>query len=257
MRLILMSLYPLLKNIYYYNRRRIRKLSCYPLRLLPTICYRREIDIDRVSNDLSCSVVRRAEGSYNDTFNEFDNARQNFISVDRIPELSMNLLGGKFETEDIRFRTRHDGSSNWEGEAVLLSEYNDSYEILDDNYPPIYFGLSRIHNRTVPYQMDVSGNKEARKFAQAFGKLTENNKSDLIATAVVKHAPTKMNYWHVILDIKTTNTSEGERSVRTAKSTWQKEVCSSVLGQILVVEASPTLALNSTIARQYYHRLFA
>ncbi|MGG7666848.1 hypothetical protein [Dyadobacter sp. BHUBP1] len=169
----------------------------------------------------------------------------------------MNLLGGNFVKDDIKFRTRHDGNDDWEGEPVLLSEYNNLYEVLAEDNPPIYFGLSRIHNRTVPYQMDVSGNKEAKKFAQACGKLMANNRSDLMATTVVKHAPTKMNYWHVILDIKTTNTSEGERSVRAAKSTWQKEVCSSVLGQILVVEASPILRLNSNITKQYYYKLFA
>jgi len=163
----------------------------------------------------------------------------------------MNLLGGSFQTEDIKYRTDQKGSENWNGEPILLSEFQNSFEVLKDDKPAIFFGIGSLHNKSVPYKMDVSTNKEAKKFAQSCGHLFEGPKANFIAKTVVLHSPTKLNYWHVELDIQTENTSEGAKSIK-AKSTWQQEVCTTVLNQILVVNASPELILNSKIPSQYF-----
>ena len=75
----------------------------YPLSILPKSQYIQRINIDKLYRDISLIIVRRSDKPKEEVFNKFGIMREDVITRGDIPGMSMNLLGGKFKYEHIRF----------------------------------------------------------------------------------------------------------------------------------------------------------
>src|SRR5690606_23338345 len=83
----------------------------------------------------------------------------------RVPRLSMNLLGSYFLASHSKFIVRGKGADKWEGETVHLSDFLETLN-QTDTYTPIFYKLTDLHNVSIPMTIDAK-NPAARKLAEA------------------------------------------------------------------------------------------
>ncbi len=208
------------------------KNNSYPTCVIPYFHYKYKIDINHLICEDNCVIVRRSDKSEEESFNDLDILREDIISESDVPNLSMNLYGGKFNNTHLKFRCVRPATDLWNGEKIKISKYRTFYLLLD-TYSPIYFLIKDLHNKEFPYYK--TDDKETKKLLTALNlsTLSENGKVKLNGKSFVEHTPTKLNYWHVELQIKDVQDSE----IKHAKSAWQKSAAEYAYKDIITMSA--------------------
>lgn len=167
--------------------------NSYPKTLLPKKQYKK-IDIDNLVG-LNVFVVRRALKFKNeDIFDELGLLLDGAIIDESLKDVSgmpMNLLGGKFLVEHIRFIPKKGATKDWdEVSDAVWEDIKDNIESIE-NPIPIFFELFSIHKQTYPYYRE---NKSLPK-----GITTDNNlkSTKYQGSTYVFHKPTLANFWHI------------------------------------------------------------
>lgn len=188
----------------------------YPSCVLPYPHYKSCINIDRLADEENCVIVRRSDKFTDDTFNELGLIREGIILDKDLANMSMNLYGGKFTDEHLKYRCVGEATHPWEGEMIRVAKYKQTVNLLT-RYSAIYFILKELHNKKFPYyRTDV---KETRKLLVALKKtgVEEEGKIRVMGIANIVHTPNKLNYWHVELLLK----SFSDELIKNVKSSWQ------------------------------------
>lgn len=210
----------------------------YPSHILPKNKYEHLIDIDKLNRTQIIYVLRRSSKDFLDSFNVVGDTvilREDVIDKSEIPNMSLNLAGGKFKDNDLKYipKINTRATEKWNGsEKIYLSEYLNCYKIAD-KFCPIYFDVSKIHKKEIPYQQGKT--KDLRKLLKEMGEdpIEINDKYQFSAIIEVSHEPINLNYWHVELKIKDFKKHE----ISSTKSAWVKELCEQTLKNILAVNA--------------------
>jgi hypothetical protein len=161
----------ILKNIFLCKILSITGYLKYPVILLPRISYKRIINIDLLIERQQVYIVRRSEKPYSESFYEVGGEyllREDALNHQHIRGLSLNLLGGLFQSVHIKFRTllKSFASESWNGYTpIFLSEHTKSIEVLENSYS-LYFDANNIHNQKIPYNREKTKEfeKEVKKF---------------------------------------------------------------------------------------------
>ena len=243
-----------LKNFFRCSFYRITNKLQYPKRIIPRNFYKAKIDIQGLLNSQALFVTRRLDISFDKAFNKHGNElfmREDDLDKDDIPNMSMNLMGGKFKDKDVLYSPFGEGSKNWiPGTKIYLDNFLDKYKVLA-NYTLIYFMVSEIHNITVPYSRPKD--RDSEKLAKALANATYPPKSladsfEFNGRALVLHAPTNLNYWHTEYVIM-----GNDDRVPKNRSSWREELCKSLINNLLVVNGVNKLDIPITpIAPQWY-----
>jgi len=122
----------ILRNTLRINFLKFSGKLIFPLEILPKRNYRPVINLSSLIENQSVFILRRSNASFSDTFNELGYLRESALIPKEIPNLSLNLLGGKFKPKDACFRIINNGQKKWmNNEPVFLCEYLKDFKKLD------------------------------------------------------------------------------------------------------------------------------
>ena len=113
-----------LKNIFLCKIYRLLGKLVYPYCILPKKSYVIKMNFDELVDNQSIFVLRRSDLCEEETFFRFINGdfllNDDAIENRRVPNLSINLMGGLFKDEHSKFVPLNDAQSSWEGGSVYL-----------------------------------------------------------------------------------------------------------------------------------------
>src|ERR1700761_960813 len=146
-----------LKSFFLCSCYRLSKKLTYPIRIIPKHCFKEEIDIENLQREVQkLFVLRRSEKPLEDLFHLLGDIyilRSDALEDDDIPNMSMNLMGGKFEEKHAVYvpKMKTLGVEKWiNKKRIYLDQFLNSYSV-KRGITPIYFDVSKIHNIPVPY----------------------------------------------------------------------------------------------------------
>lgn len=224
--------------------------SVYPSSILPKTNFKGSIDFDLLlASNNNIFLVRRSDKSLAETFQILDGAyilRSNSILPDRIPKLSLNLLGGFFNLEHLRFSISHraPGGQKWsENESIKLRNYLNDFTIVDVGCG-IFLHANKIDGSTFPYSYpyDKTTSKIVHEFESRIGQGAikiidpKDGKSkfcEVSGQVKLKHDPLKLNYWHI--EMLTLAFNEDEVPKKSAK--WHEVYFNSVMTHVIKANA--------------------
>ena len=222
----------------------------YPFRIIPKENYIFPINIDGLNQSGEYVIVRRSNKSEDKTFDEMGYLREDALisRIDQFPNLSMNILGGRFQTKHIRYKAKMGiATKKWvEKERVLLLDYKDEWVTWSDAIP-IYFTLKDIHNIEFPYLRD-SKDKETKKLKEIFSFLEQDNDTKFTGKTYIEHEPIKLNYWHIELKLKDIR---GE-NIKKTDSKWREMAAKNALTDIVLIKGRAEIGKNEIIPNMFY-----
>lgn len=198
----------------------------YPTEIIPCSHYKKRMGIDDLLKKYpNLLVVRLVGGRLEDYFlstNEGNNELSDKVFQNSLANLSMNLAGGLFNTDcnaHLRFLpSTEEAAATWNGENVPEELYatEDCYHFYETCFG-LCFYVHNIHNRIFPFYKHFDSQEERDKYADNTIAVTsesekeydahfvgafENKKEKVLVKPRIKvsHSPTKVNYWHMVLD---------------------------------------------------------
>lgn len=191
----------------------------YPYEVVPKATYKELLEFKVLKHDYpNMLVLRMVKGRKEDYYDASSNNKEltDRIFQGSIQNLSMNLLGGKFEIKHHSFLPKNNGASNWDGNNIKLSQYKDSY--IDEN-PAFYicFNVEEIDGKTYPFpnpfntqeerdsmekEATATLNKHGLNIDQEIVEKFRSPRDNVNIQVLMKlnHHPTMLNYWHITLD---------------------------------------------------------
>ncbi|HKC69730.1 MAG TPA: hypothetical protein VKG26_15940 [Bacteroidia bacterium] len=173
----------------------------YPFKILPSKKYKQEITIDDIFNsELDFLITRRSEKKPEDTFDEFGEVRVDALidSLREIPGFSMNLLGGKFKPRHIAFNPKSPASKPWDkdNDKYLWMKFI-KYAVFLKPTTPIYYNIKDVHRQEFPFRRLEDANYKKLVANMANKPIVIDKKASCTGISLIKHAPNKLNYWHI------------------------------------------------------------
>lgn len=245
-----------LKDIFICRILRILRKLNYPKAIIPKLSYVPIINIDSLfTHNKNVYLVRKSSREFDETFNRVGEdfyLREDVINHKEIPPgLSLNLLGGKFKTKHLKFRTLNSANNQWNGEEeIFLSDNIKNYEF-SDIYVPIYLHGNEMHRQTIPYNRpkDRNSELELRKFSSSFENIElKGDTYNLKGHSKITHVPTILNYWHVEFILFDYKSDRLEKK----SANWIKEFCGQVVQNLIVANAYATEPKADVIVEEAY-----
>ncbi|NIG52512.1 hypothetical protein [Chitinophaga sp. Cy-1792] len=198
----------------------------YPKNILPRGNYINPIDINILNGQDKYVILRRSDKCIGDTFNEFENLVDNIILDQRIPGLSMNLLGGNYEIKHLKFNQTGGAGKYWDSiREIKLNEYLKDIKLLEV-YCPIYFFVEDLQNIEFPYSRP--NDATAKKLLTELGIPQQvGQTANVIAKVEIVHKPSNANYWHVEFTIRE-SLHENAKAIKDANSRWKENLTQSI-----------------------------
>jgi hypothetical protein len=245
----LIHLWKILRNYLLCKLFLITGILKYPSSILPNATYVREIDINNLLIDSYFFVTRRFECLIGDLYDsELDILKSSAFILRDVPGMSMSILGAFFISEYNKFRPINEGQEIWaDGSDVLLSDHINNYEIIEP-FLSAYFPGNEIHDQSVPFFHSIE--KQTVKLLVKDGQEPvvdkKENKYKTFGKTLLKHAPTKLNYWHVELELHDHVPSLIDRDKK-LRATKNKDAAQFVIDHILTacgsVQINPEIPL--------------
>lgn len=181
----------------------------YPIRLLPQRLYVKSIKVDKLCAQCTQPFLARRHDGETVPFHYIGGRRildEGVINND-VLDWSTNLLGGGFKTEDICWGQHEHGTDEWDGEDVVLDNYEGCYEQISACC--LFIAFNSLHNITIPYKRRFGSIKDLEQYAEKTNDISMdivnlwdiNNEAECNATINVEHKPTMLNYWHMTIGI--------------------------------------------------------
>lgn len=236
----------------------------YPISILPKINYRGKIDIDLLlASNKHIYVLRRSDKPIEETFKSLNGEliiRTNAIQPERLPKLSLNLLGSFFLVEHLKYRVNHKspGGKKWLGNnKVVFSNHRQDYEQVEVGCE-IYLHANEIDGTSFPYTYPFSKDtaKVVDEFNKAIGdgaikliKDSKNKNSHYEVSGYVKlqHDPINLNYWHTEMLTIAFNDTEVLK-----KGSWQMKYFDSVMNHVIKANAYASVEKIGNIEKSIY-----
>ena len=213
-----------------------KEYSSYPKEILPTSKYVIKIDIDdllgKVGDFLIC---RRIEGLLEENMVGFNGkVRLKVEALGKIPNLSTNLLGAKFQAnKHIAFSPSGDARCDWDGRKIDFAKFKDSFHIVENCTYVAYHG-NNLHNIPVPYKKNL--NKDDKNKLARLGINLDNfikdGEAEMMGTIKLEHKPTMLNYWHIVMDLYPYASCD---PIKKDGAAWQENMVKFVVQKILTV----------------------
>jgi hypothetical protein len=243
-----------LENTFLCKYYRLRNRLTYPSFILPKNRYVSLIRISELCTLQRLYILRRSNKTLENTFHIIGDKtilREDSIEPIDVPNMSLNLMGGKFKERHLKFipKMRTEAVKKWDGfKRIYLSEFLNDYEKIE-TFCPIYFDVNNIDLVNIPYQQNKS--KEINRLLLELGEkpVEKNEKYQFTAQTEVMHDPTFLNYWHVEFKLK------DFRGVPIARkqNAWIDDLSRQTIKNILSVNAYHTLPTAiSSIPQKYY-----
>ncbi|WP_207533628.1 hypothetical protein [Desertivirga arenae] len=197
--------------------------------------------MDNLLNEGECFIVRRLDVPESEVLNREGNVNAMVLKKEDIPDMSMNLLGGLYKKEHLKYRTDKKASSPWNGKIkVAIKDFTNNISLLKE-FSALFIPASVLHRVSIPFEaVDKKENKQAYK-GFPFEKKYEGDRIKKNGECLVRHDPTVLNYWHVVLDV--INPFNGE-PLKNAKNAFNTFACECIINNIISKRAKPILPKN-------------
>lgn len=138
--------------------------------------------------------------------------------------MSVNILGGLAEIEDIRWRQTEGAMEPWDGRKVEISDFNGCYHLTDAG-GAVYFQYDDADGMTWQFPRQFPEKATFDKFKDAIvgelGQFSKKTEYTLNAHAECHHAPCNLNFWHV--EVRSFIDSKPLVEIEGSKSAYQKK----------------------------------
>lgn len=227
----------------------------FPTSILPRIFFKNCIDFDALFRHQKVILLRRSEYNYDETFNSLGMLREDAIDLNRIPNMSLNLLGTYFKPEYSKFRITKKAAEKWINiEPVFLSEYVEFINLWPDSCN-IFIDANNIHDQTIPYAIPKSNKGIHAEIEKYFKKVPILNQTedgyDVTSRTKVIHDPVKLNYWHVEYSIED---FKGVPFPSKKPSVYQSVLFKKIYVDILIANSSSKVDFNFSVPPKHYRR---
>lgn len=182
----------------------------YPIRILPKEQYVRRIDVGLLHKECQTSLLARRLDAEECPFHYIGGRKllNEGVINDDVLDWSTNLLGGEFKIEDVFWRQKGEGIEEWNDGDVDICKYNGCYEHTKSSYC-VFIAINSLHNITVPYKRVFGSKSDLEKYLEKTHDITVDAieqqhagyEQECRATITIEHKPTKLNYWHMTIEI--------------------------------------------------------
>jgi hypothetical protein len=228
----------------------------YPSKILPTPQFVHHMVMDELVLHLANLVVsRRIDSPENLIFNNLGKLRTDVLSEkqiltpSKIPDMSLNIMGGAFLENHIPFRAVGPASENWDGKKyIFLLDYVKHIQppAIKGGFCGLYINVSSIYNKNYPFECD--NNTTARQIAQKLKiSMPLSGPLQVPCSFKIDHVPTNLNYWHVQLTLKVS-----ESDAKEAKSGPSREAAKYFIEQLIPIAGRNNVGRYDKIPRFYY-----
>ncbi|MBE2278946.1 MAG: hypothetical protein IAE91_01020, partial [Ignavibacteriaceae bacterium] len=151
-------------------------------------------------------------------------------------DLSMNLLGGKFKEEHIKYR------------VISKESSPGAIKFKTINHPVIFFNFNDIHELEIPYKKKF---QEIPKELRVKLSLLNRDDITLHSKTEVKHKPEYFNYWHTTLTLLL---SKENKRLENTKPAFAKQIALDLLNS-LRYKAKKSINSVDKIPEEFYSRI--
>lgn len=219
----------------------------YPPNLVPIKGWKKKINIEDTPN---FPIVRRVLRNFDEDSNFFIDLGQGVyhikldadldsLGLKSFVDLSMNIISEDSSLESSYYY--HDilkiGDNKigvWNGEEVNLDKYGDVYHYTPTCYFLI-FESKNLHNIQFPFHRKYNNAEEWDSEKDDIDSLIDsvfnkNTTYSVIGKTILRHAPTPLNYWHIVIDVHAPNSKP---PLRNAKSKWRQDVQTNIFENVI------------------------
>lgn len=185
-----------------------------------------------------------------------DSAIEKFFTPSKIPNMSLNLLGGAFKPEHIKFNPKGEAAEDWNGyEYIFLLDFYNSIEIKEEgNYCAVFFWVKDIHNCSFPAKTTVS--KESRELLESL-KLQpippNGAETEVLCSTQLSHVPTRCNFWHTQFAI-IAGEGKVKKPVEKPKSGYQRNAAEYAIKDLIAVKGKKIISDFDLVPQSIYKR---
>lgn len=238
----------------------------YPESIIPKENFSNEIDFDLLlASNKNIYLLRRSDKSLEQTFQLLGGnylLRLDAISNERLPKLSLNLLGAFFKKEHLKYIVAHNkpGGSKWlNNKKVSFKKFFKDYKVSEVGCE-IYLHANNIDGKTFPFPFPYSKDnaRVVREFEKAVGGGVLEPVKDpadpaklyymVSGTIKLVHDPLVLNYWHVEMISKNFN----DKEVKSASSAWTEPFFKSIMKHVIRVNAYHNVVETGIINQNVY-----
>ena len=182
----------------------------YPEEIIPKPNFIKPFPLDELTKDDSdYHVCFRIDGEL-DAFTEAGtfNGKKKLMKkcFPHMPHLSMNLHGGLFKPEHVKFVQKKPGCDEWDGESIIeLKEFVKCVEEKPEAIP-VFFNSKLICQKGIRTLVSFK-NKDSYKAMKAifhnikFPDYQDGIEVELSTDIKIVHVPTNLNYWHLQMEV--------------------------------------------------------
>lgn len=240
----------------------------YPPNLIPIKGWKKKIDIENAPN---FPVVRRVLRNLDEDSNFFIDLGQGVchikleadlesLGLKSFVDLSMNIISEDSSIESSNYyhdilKCDDNKKGNWNGEEVFLNKYGDVYHYTPSCYF-LVFESKNLHNIQFPFHKKYNSVEEWNSEKDDIDSLIDfvfnkNKTYSVMGKTTLKHDPTPLNYWHIVIDVHAPNSKP---PLKNAKSKWKQDVQTSIFENVI----RKNICINSIgskclpLSRNYY-----
>ena len=244
-----------LRNILLCSFYRLTGKLNYPSRILPKTFFKNLIDIDFLFGSQRVYFLRSSDKPQDLTFNNLGDTftlKEDNINYSEIPNLSVNLIGGRFKIRHAKFKLdiNSEACKHWDGKSsVFLSEHLNNYSV-SSTFCPVFIDPKYIHDLNIPYDRPQDKHVDNLLKALEIDIKPDNKKYHFKGRLKFVSVPTNLNYWHVELRIYDFN----NEPINYRSSNWTKELCRQILSDVICVNAFPLVPSFVSIPNKYFKK---
>lgn len=182
----------------------------YPEEIIPKPEYVKPFPLQDLTKDESdYHVCFRIDGTLDD-FTEpgsFNGKRKLMRKCfPHMPHLSMNLHGGLFKPEHVKFVQKRPGCDEWDGETVI--DIKDFINCIEEKpeATPVFFNSKDIGQKGIRTMVTFKNKDSYKAMKNIFSNVKfpdyyEGIEVELYTDIKIVHVPTNLNYWHLQMEV--------------------------------------------------------
>lgn len=123
-----------------------------------------------------------------------------------MPHLSMNLYGGLFKPEHVKFVQKKPGCDEWDGERIInIKDFLGCIEEKPEAVP-VFFDSKVIRQQGIQTKVTFRNKDSYKAMKNVFSNVEfpeyhEGVEVGLFTDIKIVHVPTNLNYWHLQMEV--------------------------------------------------------